>query len=123
MRRFIAGYENEHFYGWVMDNDDVLFGTIGAYDYKDDHIEVGCSVIKACWGRGYATEALKVVLGYLTENEGISCVTAWCASENVGSSRVLEKAGMRLVNVEKNGLVAGDYIYDKLTYEYRRGSS
>ena len=72
-----------------------------------------------CWGRGYATEALKEVLWYLTENEGISCVTAWCAAENVGSKRVLEKAGMRSVGIEQDGLVIGEKAFDKLLYEYR----
>ena len=60
------------------------------------------------------------VLEYLTGNEGIPCVTAWCAAENVGSQRVLEKACMKLVDTEKDGLMVGDKTYDKLTYEYRR---
>ena len=120
VRSFIARYDDEHFYSWVMDADDVLVGTIGAYDYQDDRIEVGFSVIPGWQGRGLATEALKKVLEYLTENEGISCVTAWCASENIGSKRVLEKAGMKLIIAEKDGLVVGDRVYEKLTYEYRR---
>ena len=80
-----------------MDIDDVIVGTIGAYDYKDDQIEMGFSVVPGWQGRGLATEALKKVLEYLTKNEGIPCVTAWCAAENIGSKRVLEKAGMKLV--------------------------
>ena len=103
-----------------MEVDDVIVGTIGAYDYKDDQIEVGFSVVPGWQGRGLATEALKKVLEYLTENESIPCVTAWCASENVGSQRVLEKAGMKLVDTEKDDLVVDDRVYDKLIYEYRR---
>ena len=118
VNRFIAGYDEDHSYSWVMDSDDVLVGTIGAYDYQDDHIEVGFSIVKGWQGRGLATEALRKVLEYLTENEGIPYVTAWCASENIGSRRVLEKAGMRLVRTEKDGLTVGDRVYDKLTYEY-----
>lgn len=120
VNKFISSYEDEHFYGWVIDFDDALFGTIGAYDFHDNQIEVGFSIARACWGRGYATEALKKVLEYLTENEGISCVTAWCASENMGSRRVLEKAGMRLVKIEKDGVKVGARTYEKLGYEYRR---
>ena len=119
VRRFIAGYDDEHTYSWVMDIDDVVVGTIGAYDHQEDHIEVGFSIVRSWQGRGLATEALRKVLEYLTENEGIPCVTAWCASENTASRRVLEKAGMRLVRTEKDGLTVGDSIYDKLTYEYR----
>ena len=73
----------------------------------------------ACWGRCFATEALKQVLEYLTVNEGIPCVTAWCAVENIGSRRVLEKAGMQLVRIERDGIAAGDRTYDKLVFEYR----
>ena len=120
VRRFIASYDDEHSYSWVMDMDGFLVGTIRAYDYKDDSIEVGYSVVQKWQGRGYATEALKKVLEYLTENEGISCVTAWCAPENAGSCRVLEKAGMRLVHTEKDGIEVGDRVYDKMVFEYRR---
>ena len=119
VRRFIDSYDDEHAYSWIMDTDDVIVGTIGAYDYKDDQIEVGFSVVPGWQGRGLATEALKKVLEYLTENEGIPCVTAWCAAENVSSKRVLEKAGMKLVHIEKGSLTVEDGVYDKLIYEYR----
>ena len=118
VRRFIDSYDDEHAYSWIMDIDDVIVGTIGAYDYTGDQIEVGFSVVPGWQGRGLATEALSKVLEYLTENEGILCVTAWCAADNVGSKRVLEKAGMKLVGTEKNGLAVGDRVYDKLFYEY-----
>ena len=85
-----------------------MFGTIGAYDYENDRIGVGFSIVRACWGKGYATEALKAVLSYLTENESISCVSAWCAAENIASRRVLEKAGMQLVRTEKDGLAVDE---------------
>ena len=120
VHRFIDSYDDEHAYSWVMDIDDVIVGTIGAYDYTGDHIEVGFSVVPGWQGRGLATEALKKVLEYLTENEGILSVTAWCADENIGSQRVLEKAGMKLIGTEKDGLMVGDRVYDKLIYEYRR---
>ena len=119
VRGFIDSYKDEHVYSWVMDIEDVIVGTIGAYDFKDNLIEVGFSVVKGWQGRGFATEALKKVLEYLTENEGIPCVTAWCAAENIGSRRVLERAGMKLVCTEKDGLAVEGRVYDKLTYEYR----
>ena len=46
-------------------------------------------------------------------------MTAWCAADNVGSKSVLEKAGMKLVGTEKDGLAIGDKVYDKLIYEYK----
>ena len=123
VRGFIDRYEDGHVYSWVMDVDGAIVGTIGAYDHKDDQIEIGFSVVKSWQGRGFATEALRKVLEYLTENEGIPCVTAWCAAENTGSQKVLEKAGMQFVKTEKNSLVVGDRIYDKLTYQFTLHSS
>ena len=119
VRRFIDSYPEEHAYSWVMDVDDVVVGTIGAYDYHDGRIEVGFSVVRGWQGRGFATEALRKVLWYLTENEGIPCVTAWCAAENTGSRRAMEKAGMRHVRTEENGLAVGDKTYNKMIFEYR----
>ena len=122
IQQFISSYEDEHSYSWVMDahGDDVVAGTIGAYDYENGQIEVGFSVAKGWQGRGFATEALKKVLEHLTENEGISCVTAWCAAENTASKKVLEQSGMKIIQSEKGGLKAGDNKYDKLIYEYRK---
>ena len=107
----------------MTDIDDVIVGTIGAYDFQDDHIEVDFSVVEGWRGRGFATEALKKVLEYLTENERIPRVTAWCAAENIGSRKVLKKAGMQLIQIEKGGLVVGDRIYDRLIHEYRAGAN
>ena len=121
VRRFLESYDDRHAYSWVMDLDDVVVGTIGAYDYEDGQIEVGFSVVPAWQGRGLATEALKAVLEYLTGNEGIARVSAWCAAENTASRRVLEKAGMRPAGTEKDGVTAGGRTYDKLTFVYTRG--
>lgn len=118
--RFIENYSDQHFYGWIMDVDDVIVGTIGAYDYKDGCIEVGLTVNKGWRRRGFAAEALERVLVYLTENESIFCVSAWCASENTGSRKAMEKAGMRLVREEKEGLCVGGKTYDRLVFEYRK---
>ena len=57
--------------------------------------------------------------GSMTENEKIPRVKAWCAEENIGSQKVLKKAGMQLIQIEKGGLVVGDRIYDRLIHEYR----
>lgn len=119
VRNVIESYTDDHSYSWVMDVDGHIVGTIGAYDYEHDRIEVGYSVDREWQGHGYATEALKKVLAYLTENEGISCVKAWCAAENIGSKRVLEKADFKFVRTEQDGVVVDERTYDKLVYEYR----
>ena len=122
VRRFIAGYADARSYGWAIDHDGQLVGTIGAYDFEPEagSIEIGCSISKSWWGHGFASEAVREVLRYLLEEEGLHRVTAWCASDNVGSIRAMERAGMVRVREEKDGLTVRGKTYDKLHYEASR---
>ncbi len=58
--RFIDSYADPRFYGWAMECDGRMIGTIGAYDYDQEknQIEVGFSIERASSGKGYAAEAL-----------------------------------------------------------------
>ena len=117
---FIKNYDDPHFYGWAIIYEGRLIGTVGAYDYDANKslIEIGMSIARASWRRGFATEALTAVLHYLTEHENIKKVSAWCASENIGSQKAMEKAGMQLVCVEEGALEIDGQTYDKLIFEY-----
>ena len=119
---FIKNYDEPAFYGWGIVYEGKLIGTIGAYDYDADksRIEVGMSIERASWGRGFATEALTAVLHYLTEHENIKTVSAWCADENTGSQKAMEKAGMQMVCVEEGALEISGQRYDKLVFEKNR---
>ena len=120
VQRFIDSYADSNFYGWVIEHEGNMIGTIGAYDFNPEknQIEVGFSIERASWGNGFAAEALQAVLEYLTLREGIAHVTAWCASDNTASSRTMEKAGMCLSRVEADGLDIDGRRYDKLNYTY-----
>lgn len=117
---FINSYDDPHFYGWGITYEGRLIGAIGAYDYDADKdwIEVGMSVERASWGHGFATEALNAVIRYLTEHENISTVSAWCAADNIGSQKAMEKAGMRRMLVEEGTLEINGKMHDKLIFEY-----
>ena len=89
----------------------------GDYDPETDSIEIGCSIERKSWGRGFAGEAVKAVLSYLTEHEGIRCVKAWCAADNIGSRTIMERAGMKCTRVEPEALESDGHKYDKMDYE------
>jgi len=120
IQRFIDSYPDPCFYGWAITLDDDLIGTIGAYDYNEaeSRIEIGISIAQEFWGHGYASEALQCALEYLTKEEKIKTVIAWCAGENIGSGRMMEKAGMILTQEEKDALRINENIYDKLNFAY-----
>ena len=70
------------------------FGSIGIYRDGPHHAEMGFAIRRDRWGQGYATEAARAVLE-LGFSLGVHRVSATCRPENLGSSRVLEKIGMR----------------------------
>ena len=118
---FIKSYEDPHFYGWGIELKGKLIGTIGAYDFdaEKSRIEVGVSIERTSWGFGFATEALTAVLRFLTEQESIKTVSAWCAADNIGSRRAMEKSGMHMIRSEAGTLKIGAQTYDKLFFEYK----
>jgi RimJ/RimL family protein N-acetyltransferase len=85
----------------VIDVDGAAAGTIGSFRI-DDQLEVTYWVDRTQWGKGVASAALQILLGETAERP----VYARAASDNLGSLRVLEKAGFRRVGVDR-GFAAG----------------
>ena len=85
----------------VIDVDGAIAGTIASFRI-DDQLEVTYWVDRTQWGRGIASAALQLLLAETVERP----VFARAASDNVGSLRVLEKAGFRRVGVDR-GFAAG----------------
>jgi RimJ/RimL family protein N-acetyltransferase len=58
-------------------------------------IDLAYHFIRASWGKGYGTEAAVAVLAHGLGPVGLDCIMADVVPQNVGSWRVMEKAGMR----------------------------
>ncbi len=67
--------------------------VLGTPKYKRG--EVWYKLLPSCWGQGYATEALRAVIGFGFGQLGLHRIEAGCAVANIGSVRVLEKVGMK----------------------------
>ena len=80
----------------VIEVDGAIAGTIASFRI-DDQLEVTYWVDRTQWGKGIATAALQMLLAETAERP----VNARAASDNVGSLRVLEKAGFRRVGVDR----------------------
>ena len=80
----------------VIDVDGDVAGTIGSFRI-DDQLEVTYWVGRTFWGKGIASAALRVLL----DETAARPVYARAASDNVGSLRVLEKAGFRRIGVDR----------------------
>ncbi|MGZ4419075.1 MAG: GNAT family N-acetyltransferase [Gaiellaceae bacterium] len=81
----------------VIDVDGAIVGTIASFRI-DNQREVTYWVDRTQWGRGIASAALRILLAETAERP----LYARAASDNVGSLRVLEKAGFRRVGVNRD---------------------
>lgn len=98
INKWIKEYEDGAF-NWVIELKDTheLIGSMTVIDIheKDLNAEIGYCSGPKFWGKGYSTEALKKVLDFLFNEVGLHLVEAYHIVENVGSGKVLEKAGMK----------------------------
>lgn len=58
-------------------------------------IDLAYHYARACWNKGYGTEAVIAVLAHGLGPVGLDRIMAVAMPENTGSWRVMEKAGMR----------------------------
>lgn len=78
--------------------DGVLIGNCGIRmkSAGATEAEIGYELAPEHWGRGYATEAARAMLAFAFDELRVHRVWAHCIADNVASSHVLEKLGMRL---------------------------
>lgn len=69
--------------------------------------EVGWRIRRDRWGRGYAPEAARAVIGFAFAELGLDRVVSCIHSDNTASIRVAEKLGMSL---ERKTVVPGDEV-------------
>ncbi|MGN0517665.1 MAG: GNAT family N-acetyltransferase [Acutalibacteraceae bacterium] len=99
--------------------DDKVIGSIGVFRCDNIHYrtaELGYYIGEPYWGRGIMTSAVKQICKYIFDNTDIIRIFAEPFSYNIGSCRVLEKAGFQFEgllksNAEKNGAVIDMKMY------------
>ena len=125
LRRYRAGEPAS----WGIEEKETgrVVGTIGYMWYQRDNnaCEVGYSLARRRWNRGYMTEALAEVLRFSFEDLGVHRVEAQHEVENAASGAVMRKCGMRKEGTLRGRLYnKGRYVdvdlYDMLREDYAR---
>jgi RimJ/RimL family protein N-acetyltransferase len=74
----------------------LVVGGIGFHGPPDGGaVEIGYGIVPSRQGRGYATEAVRLMVAMAWARPAVTAVTASTDLGNVASQRVLEKAGFR----------------------------
>lgn len=78
--------------------------------------EVGYYISRPYWGKGIATEALKILSKYAFNTLKLRKIWAGIISHNPASGRVLEKAGFKLEGRQEKHIFKNNRYYDELSY-------
>lgn len=90
------------------------------------HAQIGFTFSRIHQRQGYATEAVRRLLDYLFSELHLHRVTATCDVENLASTRLLERIGMRreaqfIENVWFKGAWGSEYSYALVYKEWSQG--
>jgi len=80
----------------------------GAFDLRrpaPHRLDLGYVLARRWWGQGLMTEALAEVVRWALRQESVFRIGAVCDVENIGSARVMEKAGLVREGVWRRWLV------------------
>jgi RimJ/RimL family protein N-acetyltransferase len=91
-------------------------GVIVGTDIERFSAEVGYWLGEPFWGRGIATEALDLFSVDVFERLNLLRLFAVAAAGNVGSARVLEKAGYQLEGVMRSAAVKFGQRHDQMLF-------
>lgn len=106
----------------ILKSTDELIGTI---DYLENNsearsAEIGYKIGSSWWRKGYATEAVCILIDYLFENTDLNRLWADHDSRNIASGKVLLKAGMLYEGTARKCYMRKDYLVDKMSYAILR---
>lgn len=88
-------------YGWLaveVRESGEFAGFVGLDDIEEkdpvDGVEIGWRLARSAWGRGYATEAARAVLGHGFDTLGLPEILAITTAGNLRSQAVMRRLGM-----------------------------
>jgi RimJ/RimL family protein N-acetyltransferase len=93
----------------AIDVDAGVIGNIASFDMLGDR-EITYWLDRAVWGRGIATEALRLFL----DVESTRPLFGRAARDNIGSIRVMEKCGFALVGTDRGFSTARNREIDEV---------
>ncbi len=96
--------QNDSFIGWILVRPMNFFSN----DPELDNLELGWRFARDSWGKGYATEAAESIKQFLIEIGNISKLSAIAIEENVASTKIMLKLGMKYIKKDIHKDPIGD---------------
>jgi RimJ/RimL family protein N-acetyltransferase len=99
LRMFVEHGSNDDDGGWFVTlADGRVIGDCGTLGWTDQQggVEIGYGLAAPYRGRGYGTEAVRVLADWVAAQAGVTAVTASVEIGNIASRRLLERLGFEL---------------------------
>lgn len=112
--------EQQQVHEWAMVDKEKnkMIGTCGYVTWKPQHrvAEIAYAIARPYWGQGLMSEAIRTVLRFGFERMELNRIEARCMVDNLGSERVMQKAGMTFEGVLREQLYAKEMFHDLKIY-------
>ena len=119
IKDWIKNADTSKYEKWVItlkdDNTPIGNISVNGIEKKHNYCNVRYVIMYDYWGKGYASEALKVVSNYLLDS-GYYLVECSCNELNKQSSKVMEKAGFKKDGYIANRRLNADGTYSGVEY-------
>jgi ribosomal-protein-alanine N-acetyltransferase len=109
---------------WAIEHEGIVAGCIGLNaivrelrTWRVDRAELGYWIAAPLWGKGLMTEAATAATRWAFHTLRLHKVMVACLEENVGSRRVIEKVGFRLVGRFEDDVWRAGRWFSHLRYE------
>lgn len=103
--------DQDQTFAYAITDENRVIGSIGVFRKDNIHFqtaELGYYIAEPDWGRGHGTQAVKQICELIFETTDIIRIFAEPFARNLGSCRILEKAGFQLEGIlRKNALKNG----------------
>jgi len=104
-----AGQNGEHHHsmGIFLKDNDELIGDVSIFKFERGPINkcmIGYGLAKKHNGKGYMSEAVKLFVDYVFETYKFHRIEGGAMPSNIGSIRVMEKAGFEKEGIERKGV-------------------
>jgi RimJ/RimL family protein N-acetyltransferase len=101
--------------------DTAVFGDLVVkLSWAGRTAEIGYTLARSAWGKGYAVEAAEAAVGYLFEDLGVTRVEGMLHPDNTASAQVLERVGMLFEGHTRSSFWVGDDNSDDWLYGMTR---
>ncbi len=118
----LSANEDETF-AFAITLDNKVIGSIGVFRQQNIHrqtAELGYYIAEEYWGKGIMTEAVKQICEYVFKHSDILRIYAEPFAYNIGSCRVLEKAGFQYEGTLRSNAVKNGKVIDMKMYSLLR---